>query len=84
MISFLQKLLKKDFPGDSSDFRVLGAYGNLKIIENYKIQPFLIGEIQTEELNRYTIGVYIAGNMSNFSHEIEGAYQIGQFQMMSI
>lgn len=64
--------------GDTNDFSVVGAYGNLKLVKNYKIQPFVIGELQTgTDFSRYTLGVYINGNVGNLSHEIEGAYQLG-------
>ena len=64
--------------GDTNDFSLMGAYGNLKLSKNYKIQPFVIGEIETgTDFNRYTIGIYINGNLGDFSHEVEGAYQLG-------
>jgi hypothetical protein len=64
--------------GDTNDFNIIGAYVHLKGIDNYKIQPFLISELETAtELSRYTAGIYINGNVGNLSHEVEGAYQFG-------
>lgn len=65
-------------PGDTNDFSIIGAYGNMKISDKYKIQPFVIGEMLTgNDLSRYTLGLYINGKVGNLSHEIEGAYQLG-------
>jgi Alginate export len=75
---FTAKTNESGEPGDTNDFSLIGAYGNLKLVKNYKIQPFLISELEKgTDFNRYTFGVYINGNMGNFSHEIEGAYQLG-------
>ncbi len=64
--------------GDTNDFNIIGAYGDLKMIDNYKMQPFVIAEIEKgTDLSRYTAGIYINGNLSGFSHELEGAYQLG-------
>jgi hypothetical protein len=64
--------------GDTNDFNLIGAYANLKLAENYKIQPFIIGELETgTDFSRYTVGLYVNGNIGNLSHEIEGAYQLG-------
>jgi len=65
-------------PEDSLDLGLVGAYGNIKVSKNYKIQPFAIGELQSlGGFKRYTVGLYINGNVGNFSHEVEGAYQLG-------
>lgn len=75
---FSAKITENFEPGDTNDFSIIGAYGNIKISEKYKIQPFVIGEILSgTNLNRYTLGLYINGNVGNLSHEIEGAYQLG-------
>jgi hypothetical protein len=29
------------------------------------------------DFSRYTLGIYISGNVGNLSHEVEGAYQLG-------
>lgn len=64
--------------GDSNDFSLMGAYGDLKLLDDYKIQPFVISEIETgTDFNRYTFGIYINGKLGSFSHEVEGAYQLG-------
>ena len=64
--------------GDTNDFSLIGAYGNLKVSKNYKIQPFVIGEMLTgSDFSRYTLGFYINGNVGNLAHEVEGAYQLG-------
>lgn len=63
---------------DSSDFHISAILGNLKLVENMKIQPFLISEmLSRQDFSRYTFGVYLAGKIGRLSHEIEGAYQIG-------
>lgn len=75
---FSSKTNESGEPGDTNDFSLFGAYGNLKIAKNYKIQPFVIGEtLSGSDFGRYTIGVYVSGNAGNLSHEIEGAYQLG-------
>jgi hypothetical protein len=64
--------------GDTNDFSLIGAYGDLNISDKYKIQPFVISEIETgTDFNRYTVGIYISGELGGFSHELEGAYQAG-------
>lgn len=64
--------------GDTNDFSLFGAYGNLMIDNNYKIQPFIIGEmLKGSETSRYTLGLYINGKVGGLSHEVEGAYQLG-------
>lgn len=64
--------------GDTNDFNLMGAYAVLKMVDNYKIQPFIIGELEAgTDLSRYTAGIYIIGNIGNLSHEVEGAYQLG-------
>ena len=64
--------------GDTNDFSIYGAYGNLKIANNYKIQPFIIGEmLKGSESSRYTLGLYVNGKVGGLSHEVEGAYQLG-------
>jgi hypothetical protein len=64
--------------GDTNDFSLIGVYGNLKVSKNYKIQPFVIGEMLTgSDFSRYTLGIYVDGNVGNLSHEVEGAYQLG-------
>ncbi|MCW8850734.1 MAG: alginate export family protein, partial [Melioribacteraceae bacterium] len=64
--------------GDTNDFSLFGAYGSLKIAKNYKIQPFIIGEmLKGSEISRYTLGLYVNGNIGGLSHEVEGAYQLG-------
>lgn len=75
---FTAKLNEKFNPADSLDNNLIGLYADLKIVENYKIQPFLINEnVMKEDGNRTTFGAYINGNIDNFSHEVEAAYQFG-------
>lgn len=75
---FAAKLNERFNPGDSLDNNLLGVYADLKIVENYKIQPFVINEnLINEDYNRTTLGAYINGNIENFSHEVEAAYQFG-------
>lgn len=75
---FSAKIAESSQPGDTNDFSLLGFYGNIKSSNNYKIQPFIIGEFETgTDFNRYTAGIYVNGNLGNLSHELEGAYQFG-------
>jgi hypothetical protein len=75
---FSAKINEQSEPGDTNDTNLIGLYGNLKMIDNYKIQPFFISDFLVgSESSRYTIGVYINGNINNFSHELEAAYQLG-------
>ncbi|MCP5061352.1 MAG: alginate export family protein [Ignavibacteriae bacterium] len=64
--------------GDTSDVHVYAVLGNLKMVKNMKIQPFLVAETSIEEeFSRYTLGAYLAGKIGGLSHEIEAAYQMG-------
>lgn len=75
---FSAKTNESGEPGDTNDFSLFGAYGNLKVAKNYKIQPFIIGEIISgTDFGRYTLGLYVNGKIGAFSHEIEAAYQLG-------
>ncbi len=63
---------------DTNDFSVAGIYSDLKIVKNYKIQPFIIAEMESgTDFGRYTLGFYINGNLRKLSHEVEAAYQFG-------
>ncbi len=66
--------------GDSLDTFVYSAYGNLKVIKSYKIQPFIIAEYQAKkDFNRYTIGIYATNKNkgAGFKHELDASYQLG-------
>lgn len=66
---------------DSSDFHISALLGDLKFVENMKIQPYVITEmLSRQDFSRYTLGVYIAGKIGGLSHEIEGSYQMGTQQ----
>ena len=66
---------------DSSDFHVSALLGDIKLVENIKIQPYIIGEmLSRQDFSRYTLGVYLAGKIGGLSHEIEGSYQMGTQQ----
>jgi len=67
--------------GDSLDSFLYSAYGDLKIVDGYKIQPFIIAEYQVRnDFNRYTIGVYAANKNkgAGFHHELDASYQLGK------
>ena len=65
--------------GDTLDYFLYSAYGDLRILDGFKLQPFVIGETRVHDnFNRYTIGVYSGdGNKVGLSHEFDAAYQFG-------
>ena len=72
------KLNESGMAGDSADTYLYAAMGNLKMVENYKIQPYIITEMKTDaDFSTYTLGLFIAGKHGALSHEIEAAYQMG-------
>ncbi|MEN8193621.1 MAG: alginate export family protein [Bacteroidota bacterium] len=85
VLQLATKLLDIDFIGartvetDTTKQNLFGAYGNLKLLKNHKLQPFVITETGTIEnpTERYTLGLYLAGKLLGFSYEVEGAYQMG-------
>ena len=64
---------------DTLDSFLFSAYGDMKIVKGYKLQPFIIGETRVHDnFNRYTIGVYMGNGIKvGFSHELDAAYQFG-------
>ncbi|MCK5605032.1 alginate export family protein [Candidatus Pacearchaeota archaeon] len=66
---------------DSLDYHLYTAYANLKLVKDYKLQPFIIGETRVQDpFKRYTLGFYVKGEHDGFSYEAEAAYQIGTQQ----
>ncbi|MDP3442646.1 MAG: alginate export family protein [Ignavibacteria bacterium] len=65
--------------GDTLDQNVYGAFVDLMIIKNYKIQPFVImqNSVKSEALKRTTFGFYVMGDLGQFVHEIDFGYQTG-------
>jgi hypothetical protein len=68
------------------DRSVFGIYSKFKPIESYSIQPFFIWQQEnpSEILDRYTVGFYVKGQLGNFQHEVEYAYQFGTFNDMDV
>lgn len=66
--------------GDTLDQNIYGVYSNLMIVQNYKIQPFIIWQrqIPSKLLDRVTLGAYVKGDIGAFTHETEFAYQFGE------
>ena len=70
---------------DTLDSFLFSAYGNLKVIEGYKIEPFIIGQTRVHDnFNRVTVGLFMGdGNKVGFSNELDAAYQFGT-QMLDV
>ncbi len=73
------KVVEEVEAGDEGDLNFYGANGDFKLIENYKTQAFVLWQRAqpTDELSRYTAGLFISGVSGNFKPEIELAYQAG-------
>ena len=58
---------------DTLDSFLFSAYGNLKVIEGYKIEPFIIGQTRVHDnFNRITVGLFMGdGNKVGFSNELD-------------
>lgn len=65
--------------GDTLDQNMYGIFTDLILLSNYKIQPFIIWQraVPSNLLNRFTLGTYIKGDISAFTHETEFIYQFG-------
>lgn len=74
------RLTENQLPGDIGDVDFVGLHSELNFVENYKIEPFLYWErrLPTDDLSRLTLGFYVNGKLGNFSHETEGAFQMGK------
>ena len=72
--------------GDEGDLNLYGANGDFKLIENYKTQAFVLWQRAqpTDELSRYTAGLFISGVSGNFKPEIELAYQAGTRESIDV
>ena len=64
---------------DTLDSFLFSAYGNLKVLNGYKVEPFIIGETRVHDnFDRFTVGLFIGdGNKVGFSNELDAAYQFG-------
>jgi len=83
---FNLKQVEAGADSDDGDMNVYGAYADLKLIEKHKTQAFFIYQSRaqtdvpadsTNDLARFTAGVYAKGSFSGFHHETEFAYQGG-------
>lgn len=76
---FATRINESYLPEDSLDHDFFGVYTNIKASEGYKIQPFILWDMMSpsEQLNRFTLGVYINGVINGIFHETEFAYQTG-------
>lgn len=65
--------------GDTLDQNIYGAFIELMLFKNYKIQPFLImqNSVKSDALKRTTFGFYVMGELGQFVHEIDFGYQTG-------
>lgn len=66
--------------GDEEDQFLFSAYGNLKVVDNFVIEPFIIFENTVEvDFNRITLGVLLncKDKKKALQHELEAAYQLG-------
>ena len=66
--------------GDSLDQFLFAAYGNLKVVDRLKIEPFVIAENTGKtDFNRITIGLHVncKDKKKAFQHELDAAYQLG-------
>lgn len=64
---------------DTLDSFLFSAYGNLKVLKGYKIEPFIIGETRVHDnFDRFTVGLFMGdGYKVGFSNELDAAYQFG-------
>lgn len=79
---FTIKEIEKNAVGDTNDQNMFGAFFDLKIFQNYQIQPIFIWQryVPTTNLNRFTTGTYIKGSLGNLTHEEEFYYQFGKIK----
>ncbi|MCX7876894.1 MAG: alginate export family protein [Melioribacteraceae bacterium] len=79
---FAIKEFEKNAVGDTNDQNMFGAFFDLKLINNYQIQPIFIWQkfIPSNNLNRLTTGAYIKGTLGNIVHEEEFYYQFGKMK----
>lgn len=71
-------LAESYWAGDSLDNCLYAAYGNLKLVPDLKVQPYVISEIvRSGDMCRHTLGLFLAGKVGPIAHEIEAAYQLG-------
>lgn len=59
---------------DSLDENVLGAFADMKILENHNFQPFVVYYNSTSTsypFKAFSIGAYLTGKIGGFSHQAE-------------
>jgi Alginate export len=80
------KVVEEIETGDEGDLNLYGANGDFKLIKNYKTQAFVLWQRAqpTDELSRYTAGLFISGASGNFKPEIELAYQAGTREAIDV
>ncbi|MFH1198146.1 MAG: alginate export family protein [bacterium] len=71
--------IEKSLPDDYEDMYVLAVHGDIKFASGYKVMPFIIWQrkLPSEILDRYTLGMYVKGDVFGFTHETEFSYQLG-------
>jgi hypothetical protein len=72
--------------GDDGDKNVIGAYGDFKIFKGETFQAFLIWQKlePTDDLSRFTGGIYAKGKNGGFRHEFELAFQAGKIAGLDV
>ena len=78
---FVVREFERSLVGDSTDQNIYALFADFKLVDSYKIQPFIIWQrVQpVSVLNRATIGFNVKGNLNKFNHEIDFGYQTGSF-----
>ncbi len=81
----LKEIERLEF-GDEGDKNVIGLYGDFKIFKGETFQAFLIWQKldPTDDLSRFTGGIYAKGESSGFRHELELAFQGGKIAGMDV
>jgi hypothetical protein len=72
--------------GDAGDRNVIGFNADLKLFQAQTTQVFLLWQRMqpTEQLNRFTPGIYLSGKEGDFRHTVELAYQFGKVAGMDV
>jgi hypothetical protein len=74
------KLNERNNRGDTNDLNLYGAFATITSVENLAIKTFLFWQkgVPTDNMNRWTIGIDLVGNIGNLTYEPEFAYQFGK------
>lgn len=72
--------------GDTGDRNVIGFNADLKLVAAQTTQVFLLWQRMqpTQQLNRFTPGMYLSGKEGGFRHTVELAYQFGKVEEMDV